>query len=199
MTWGASSVAVAFTGATSVSVQLDGRMEALPPGDAWINETRRDLPAVFFQVKVSLPIRKGGGATWVCFQAGRPPLAHRLLPAAPAWPSLARHPLPRRASPRTCLPPQFELGGQVEVAELSKAAPVLTWTKAGLASGTCAVAAASSSQPSVEGPSAHHLRHHVSAPPPPALPLLLWSCSSVCPPAPSARAWDACVAAAPSD
>ena len=54
MTWGASSVAVAFTGATAVSVELDGRVEALPPADAWINDTRRDLPAVLFQVSLRM-------------------------------------------------------------------------------------------------------------------------------------------------
>lgn len=50
MTWGASSATVRFTGASAVSVTLDGRPEAAPRAHAWVYQARRDAPIVFFQV-----------------------------------------------------------------------------------------------------------------------------------------------------
>ena len=50
MTWPGNAITVRFV-SDEVSVELDGRMTAVPASDQWVTKTRNDLPSVLFQVR----------------------------------------------------------------------------------------------------------------------------------------------------
>ena len=51
MTWSAASASVAFQGSSTVTVVLNGRLEALPEGDTLLAVAMPGFPWCFFQVR----------------------------------------------------------------------------------------------------------------------------------------------------
>lgn len=107
MTWGASSATVRFSGASGVSVELDGRQEAAPAAHAWVYQTRKDLPAVFFQVSrwdgaLPLSMHRTGAREQTPVQGTPADRAAAAPGGPPGWPPAHPRPGPSHMRPFPC-------------------------------------------------------------------------------------------------